>query len=214
MLFVLLIGLQRIIIIMKFEKLEKYVQGKYLNRILILIIVWIIASSYYTSDSSAFDRISDTNCVIYEMLTDNFTSQKTNISEGETVIFYMSAYFDMLIPVISLAIHIILLYAIHKNRHILSETRRKSELAIIYQNLPLFLYFIVRIIGIILFFLIQTSDPYNEYIMQSLICRKSSKFGLFPITYTVANWKRLRKMLVCKCWKNRVHVVDLASTVS
>ncbi|CAI5450703.1 unnamed protein product [Caenorhabditis angaria] len=210
MFFILLIGVQRLIVILNFEKFADYIQGKHLNRILILIVFWIITSSIA---ERSYCRLAI--CTVYSILSNKFECDGTIVTDTYSIFsIYTSACTELIVPAISLTIHIILLYAIHKRSYILSETRRKYELAIIYQNLPLFVYFIVRIIGIILFVLIgKTSDSYLEYVIMKLICRKSTNIDLFPIVYTVANGKRLMAMIPCRCRKNQIHVENLATSV-
>ncbi|CAI5456343.1 unnamed protein product [Caenorhabditis angaria] len=211
MLFFLLIGVQRIVVILNFDKLEKYVQGKYLNRALNFIIFWTIALNFIDLTNCPIQNY----CAVYSTIKNDFECNKNAFMTLKSkTSFYTYACFDIMIPAVSLAIHIILLHAIHKNRHILSETRRKSELAIIFQNLPLCIYFIAQMIGIIFYFIIQTPSPYIQSLIKSMICRDSTNFNSFPVTYTIAHWKRLRNiMCCCKCSKNRVYIDNLATSV-
>ncbi|CAI5456341.1 unnamed protein product [Caenorhabditis angaria] len=60
----------------------------------------------------------------------------------------------------------------------------------------------------------ERKNPYTQSMIQLLICRSHTNFNLFPITYTISHWKRLRDMMsCCKCCKNRVYVENLATTL-
>ncbi|CAI5450633.1 unnamed protein product [Caenorhabditis angaria] len=210
MLFYLLIGVQRFIVILNFEKTSKYVQGKYLTRILILIMFL-----KYTHNIMGAIGCSDKFCTLYSIIAQDFECRRAFKLEHNSLLYsYLNLATDIVIPTISFIIYIVLLKTIHKNQHILSETRRKSELAIIHQNLPIFYLFMIRIIGVLLFYMVQTSDEYLQYIIGSLTCRTITVSDLFPVTYIIANFKRLRDMMPCKFLKNQVYVAPLSTIAS
>ncbi|CAI5443346.1 unnamed protein product [Caenorhabditis angaria] len=167
MLFVFLIGIQRFIVILNFESFFKYVQGKYLNLVSVLIILWApfdMTQNIYQCD----------NCVMYSLINAQIECQKSDS------------------------------FSIVKN--ILSETRKKTELSIIYQNLPLLLFFMIRVIGVFIFFFKQFTDSSTDFMIRQIICRKIAITDIFPLTYCIANWRRFRDMIPCRCCKNQVNV--------
>ncbi|CAI5456342.1 unnamed protein product [Caenorhabditis angaria] len=80
MLFFLLIGVQRLIVILDFEKLEKYVQGKYLNRALTLIVFWMVLSNLIDVTDCPIEKY----CAVYAILTDNFDCAKKQVDKSVT----------------------------------------------------------------------------------------------------------------------------------
>ncbi|CAI5440214.1 unnamed protein product [Caenorhabditis angaria] len=100
-------------------------------------------------------------------------------------------------------LNLVILYSVHKNQHILSSTKRKSELSIIYQNCPIFLMFSLKIIGILMVYLTNWIDL--EFV-GPIICMEYMSLGeIFPMTYTVANFRRIREYLLC-CWKSKISI--------
>ncbi|CAI5456385.1 unnamed protein product [Caenorhabditis angaria] len=118
----------------------------------------------------------------------------------DVVIFFEPVNVSMAIIFFSLTF-----IKIHQNRHILSETRKKAELSIIYQNVPIILSFIFKYLTALVIYFIRVKYDDRDSTFASIICNDFTNVtSVFPTIYTFANFKRLRtdfsKCCCCLKW--------------
>ncbi|CAI5440081.1 unnamed protein product [Caenorhabditis angaria] len=137
-------------------------------------------------------------CPIYQLITNRTSScDSTDYSYDTLLHFYILP--EPFCLSIALLLFILTLLKIHQNRHILSETRKKAELSIIYQNLPFIFSFISKYSAALVIYLIRVENDGRDEVFKSFVCNDLTTINfIFPITYTVANFQRLR-VLFAKC---------------
>ncbi|CAI5439942.1 unnamed protein product [Caenorhabditis angaria] len=96
----------------------------------------------------------------------------------------------------SIIFFVLTFITIHSNRHILSETRKRGELSIIYQNIPIVLGFLIQYFTSFVIHFIRVQNDSRDVLFQSFLCNDLTSVNLiFPTIYTVANFGRLRTLL-------------------
>ncbi|CAI5439945.1 unnamed protein product [Caenorhabditis angaria] len=130
-------------------------------------------------------------------------------------------YFNDVFQAISLSVSILLfaltLYIIHKNRHILSETRRRAELSIIYQNIPIVFSFLLKYLALVVVYFIREENDSRDDVFRTYVCNNLTDIDMvFPITYTIAYLDRFKPLIskltcgfkCCICCKRSNRISD------
>ncbi|CAI5453322.1 unnamed protein product [Caenorhabditis angaria] len=191
--FLLLIAIQRYVIIANIQTFVKIVQGKWLTRLLVshysLIVVGRLLTSMYTCPAEF--------CVLHAAIF-NETSCRYKERNFTNTYVYIKLLPEPIVLTISITLFILTLINVHKNSHILSETRKRAELSIIYQNSPLVILFLLKYVGSFVIYMIHKENDYDSENLRRIICSElDSVESIFPITYTIANIQKFRDMISC-----------------
>ncbi|CAI5440513.1 unnamed protein product [Caenorhabditis angaria] len=206
--FLLLIALQRFIIIADIRYFVKLVQDKGL--ILLLILHYITVFSYYII--MKWFKCEPRACTLYSLVNNNSDCIDVQF------LLYIRLFSESICYIISIILFILTFICIHQNRHILSETKRRAELSIIYQNFPIvFLTLLQYFVALIIYMNQGMYDKRNILIKKYMCSGFASVDCIFPITYTIANFSRFRtsfsKCFCCFkcCFKKNNRISDRSS---
>ncbi|CAI5449828.1 unnamed protein product [Caenorhabditis angaria] len=219
-LFLLMIALQRIVIMLNIQFLSKYVQGKPLQYTITMIhLIFISGMINYKYDRCADGFCKAYHIIIgnetcgaevgadveakvqastsmFEYDSRPFTEKVgsyLNLINQITIGDYILLGIHQIIPLISLFLHLILLVSIKLNKNVMSETRKIAELAIIYQNIPIFMASTLQ--TSLIAFAHFNLPVFSTYNLQFLLCnlRPECDF-VIPLSYIFGYHKHIRKV--------------------
>ncbi|CAI5439943.1 unnamed protein product [Caenorhabditis angaria] len=161
-----------------------------------------------------------TTCALFMIVRDEYKC--TQNETGFEIVDYgilIKAIPEFIFLTITFIFTILTFIVIRQNRHILSETKRKAELSIIYQNTPILIAFIYKYIGALVIYFIRNEgsyddrDDYFRMVVCSVFIRVES---IFPVVYTAANFARFQSLFsccacclkCCCCCKRRNRISD------
>ncbi|CAI5439795.1 unnamed protein product [Caenorhabditis angaria] len=171
-----LIAIQRLVFLSdKLQEFVKFFEGKYLINQLRFITCLMYMTNFFANIFLPDSELC-------------FLSKSSNFFRSSVFVF------NNLTNSVTIILHSIVLYKIHKIRHILSKTRRNSELSIIFQTIPVALTYLPYLLGIICNYFNILNGPSS---IHTTICELEI-FGvhrIIPATFTLANWTRIRDWL-------------------